>query len=710
MPPRITPEPKVNVDLAHLLSQKLGNIPVIGDLVEVITGIEDGDLNDLGSWANNLKVTIDQIGEIFQGLVVTPINNAVQRVKDWFLGLLGWKASTSTSVTTINNNVTNQGRTIAGVETGLSEVERGLITKSEIGDVPNNIGMWQTMNPLEDPTFPRILLDAAPKWIGGGTSQDSHNAFGTHAHTVFSNSAPFHDTTKDVLHLGFIRAPRNRVYNTVGFIVAAEGNPCPMYVAVYRMRSDGSLECAWVSPNIASIITPQKSEVRLDLDVDVVVKGGDYLAVGILQTGAGNARKLASVAMDPVAVPALVYPPKINAARYIAGSPPDTIATQDIDFQPSAVMWMCLGQRPDNGPKPFLRYSDDFERPNAGHPGQSWAVRGPVGISAGRAAVPDGSDGFRTALWVYPLNYDDQVVTMTIDAPSADQPSFVALRANNLFTRGMACAITSGTMNLARLTGVNTFTVLNDTIVNRQFNAGDRIEFSVRAWTYTVRVNGQKILTWIDTAHAAPRGPEYRFVGFGLYRSWWINSAALRDWSAADIPLPQPITLGMAATTSQADIASLPADPTVLVHMAKKPDTRTWVKYREAIEIPAAGIITAIEGVVWCKDPTAQIAVVVRLNGTTALATASMSTAVGAVVANDLGIVVAAGDRIRLEAAAPAGASYGKRITEGALDGSKTHLHLTFQPDEELPPDTGIAPYPSPDRYPSPDEYPAPGK
>lgn len=47
----------------------LEQIPIIGDLVEILTGVEDGDLNDLGTAANNFKKFLgDQWGGLFKAI------------------------------------------------------------------------------------------------------------------------------------------------------------------------------------------------------------------------------------------------------------------------------------------------------------------------------------------------------------------------------------------------------------------------------------------------------------------------------------------------------------------------------------------------------------------------------------------------------------------------------------------------------------------
>lgn len=49
----------------------------------------------------NFSTVINQLGDVFDGLVVTPVNNAVSQVIDWFNGLLGYQSDTTSA--TISN-------------------------------------------------------------------------------------------------------------------------------------------------------------------------------------------------------------------------------------------------------------------------------------------------------------------------------------------------------------------------------------------------------------------------------------------------------------------------------------------------------------------------------------------------------------------------------------------------------------------------------
>lgn len=70
------------LDMFHL------DIPGLDDVINTIQGI-----------ATSARAIVQQVVEIFNGLFVTPINEAIQGVKDWFGQLLGWQTSVISGAT-----------------------------------------------------------------------------------------------------------------------------------------------------------------------------------------------------------------------------------------------------------------------------------------------------------------------------------------------------------------------------------------------------------------------------------------------------------------------------------------------------------------------------------------------------------------------------------------------------------------------------------
>ncbi|MFE5878965.1 hypothetical protein ACFQ6H_27175 [Rhodococcus sp. NPDC056506] len=518
---------------------------VIKDIAHAITGVVGGGLSAIGTWVedfvNGVNRTVNQIGEVFRGLVVTPINNIVSGVRDWFLGL--WQKGKGGKAEETFERAEQQGKQIIGHDEDIDNLDKN---KAEIVDVPN-IAMWMTLNPLEDPTFPRFFLNRSVKSVGDKTSSDSHAAFGTHNHSVINNRDPYYLPAKGRIELGYIRVPRLRSYDTVGIIVGAESNPCPMYITVYHMKSDGSLEMVWTSGNISGLITSQKTEYRMNLTEifegveqpkSMLNQGGDYVAVGVLQTGNGNVRGLAGIEMDSVAIPAGIIPKKQNA-MFVAGSnPPDMIPGSAIDFDNSTYApWFCMGQKLSNDPPPKIKLGPDFfDRPDGGL-GVNWATRGNIGITDGAAGVRGGNDGVRSALWVRPTNTDNHAVEVIVKNESSAGPrSCVILRSNNMFTRGLVYMWNRESRGFARCVGENNFQLISGTLQGAGIRSGARLKVVANGSAYYAYLNGEQIGAWNPPdPENFPIGPEYRFVGMAAARALWVDSPAIEEWQAFDL-------------------------------------------------------------------------------------------------------------------------------------------------------------------------------
>lgn len=79
----------------------------IGQLGSILGGGNPSNLlpSLVGHTIGTLKQTVSQIGELFDGIVVTPINGIVQGVKDWLGDLFGWKNTTTSNHQGLNNAV-----------------------------------------------------------------------------------------------------------------------------------------------------------------------------------------------------------------------------------------------------------------------------------------------------------------------------------------------------------------------------------------------------------------------------------------------------------------------------------------------------------------------------------------------------------------------------------------------------------------------------
>lgn len=81
-----------------------------------------------GKWLGlgNAQTMLQQIADILNGLIVTPINSAVQGVKDWFAGLLGWQSSTTADVATATSNAASASSAAANAQTASNQIAQNI--------------------------------------------------------------------------------------------------------------------------------------------------------------------------------------------------------------------------------------------------------------------------------------------------------------------------------------------------------------------------------------------------------------------------------------------------------------------------------------------------------------------------------------------------------------------------------------------------------
>ncbi|NKR94339.1 hypothetical protein GS483_19635 [Rhodococcus hoagii] len=527
----------------HNLEEWALSVPILGDIVAIIKKVITGEgdielppiLQGASDFLHNVDRMLGQLIDVFNGLVVTPINDAIAGVIDWFAGLLGFRKNTSETVDKLDNTVTNQGTIVRGVQGDVTKVKNDLVDKASIADVPNDLPMWQSLNPLEDASFPRIMLNRNVKWVNDRTENGGGN---THWHGIAVRTAPFYAPSLGVMELGFIRVPRSRTYNTVGVVVDnSASSTTSLYLAVYRLLDNGVLSLEQYTGDVSGLVTASKYELRIELGESVIAGGGEYFAVGVLQAGSGTPRPIAGIEMEDVAVPVGTYPPKLNALSPGGlTSPPDTISSGQTNFAYNWAPWVCLGETIPVNVLPKLSYSDDFQRPNSSTLGANWAQRGDIHVTNGAATTT--TKGVSSALWVYPLNYNNMSVRATCGTMTDFDYTLLVARGNNTFTRGIGLGINSVGFALVECVGVNQFDKIVGPI-DRKFRTGDVVELQCIDDLYIVLHNGEEIYTWRDTGNRIPVGRSFRFVGMSMSRNViGISSVELRDWQGQDLGDP----------------------------------------------------------------------------------------------------------------------------------------------------------------------------
>ncbi|WIC89670.1 minor tail protein [Rhodococcus phage Apiary] len=306
-----------------------------------------------------LKSDVKDEGFDLLGMIGNAIDNLLPDPGEVIEGVFGFLDAIARRIQGIFNIGQQNSADIvqhSGRLNGLDQYTEGLNTaidgRAKYDEVPLNVPLWQSLNPLEDPSFPRYgLYDWQP--IDGGGE-------------ISYNSTSMYKPAKTTVELAFIRATRKRVYNSVGLITGKDSSGLVndinrYYILIYRMdKITGNLTLAYSSGDIKGAISfPARTEVRYTLPGALEVEQGDILAVGIYQQGDGLAqgsRELAGVRTNPIQPNTAGFHPYRQYAWYRpttgnngdqgGGVPgvPVTITRAQLNFDSGLIPWFVLGQ------------------------------------------------------------------------------------------------------------------------------------------------------------------------------------------------------------------------------------------------------------------------------------------------------------------------------------------------------------------------------
>ena len=378
-----------------------------------IEGLFDAALEFVEDGLETLERIVGQIIDIFNGLVITPINDLIQGVKDWWHNLINWRGSTdSTAEAQQSQIIDQQGRlilteaeaaaatqaafdasTLAAVSEGLAiaadaridNLNSTLATKIEFADIPTDVPGWYSLNPVDDVAFPRADLIKIPSIVNADTSNEFAAEFGPHTHkhnATLTWVDPLYTPTVNHIDFIYINTTRRRIYNTLSFAVGPKpsGTAAAFYAAVYKMDTDanglenGNITRKWASSNVAATL-PASGDASVEFP-DLAAEPGDWHVVALVQ-GSGVIRPLFyknAAGLPPISG---FNPAKASMTNTASGGALSTsYAKGALDTATTIVPWAALGQKTA---LVLESWSDLFDRTNADALGVDWSVFG-VGI------------------------------------------------------------------------------------------------------------------------------------------------------------------------------------------------------------------------------------------------------------------------------------------------------------------------------------------
>ncbi|TSD47991.1 hypothetical protein FFI94_018930 [Rhodococcus sp. KBS0724] len=463
----------------------------------------------------------------------------------------------------------------------IAEANLALGTKADISAIPTNVPGYVTLNPVEDAVFPRTGLAPIPIGVTGKTSLEFGGENYQHDHTLSSVSIawaqPIYTTALNRYDIGYINATRDRIYNTVGFVIAAQTvtTKAYMFVTIYKMDRDptshfpnGNLTRVWTSGvgnvnTIPSTFGNAAQDVRIDLGMDIVADQGDWYAVLISQYGAGRTpRNLLGMRTATISAMSGVHPTRLAMNKSTTTvEPPATLTAAELDNTSEWIPWVCMGQTLG-----LIKVSlaDLFDRANAATLGPNWAVYG-VGmdIVSGIARCKRIDHGrftsrkvdYAQAVYVSQLATDAQAASVKIDAfdrtnaDLEDNPAaMVAVRANSDMSHCVRIGIRWGLIEIRLYNAANPNGVTKNS-TTRTWAAGDVVELRATddvvtgKTDFTAYVNGDSVLTWPDLASEASKGAAFRRAAFetasthrgAIFGYLSIPSVGANEWKARDL-------------------------------------------------------------------------------------------------------------------------------------------------------------------------------
>lgn len=493
------------------------------------------------TWAHT-QAEANQIRDVLAGLIVTPINSAVQSIKDWWTGIVG-KTQNLTSGGTIppasvggvggapnigkaledtwnkfwdgvNGLTGSTGKTAADVQEAASTVTttatsavNAAQTAAALATYAGGRALWESANPTIDAT----MLEAS---LGTGSTP-----------TYFTAS-------QTASAMGFVRTRVAQDKTIVQWI--GRGNSLTTAkLHVYRLNTTTG-DLTWVqTKNIVPATLPTAvafARVIVQLDAAVHMEPGDVLALEVCVTG--GTHDIAGLTIGWLTPDDSALPKGPGASRNSGteSAAPTTIASANVPYG-TKIPFIGAGIPQAELPPPSLAYyfTDTFNSLSA------WTIlSGAWQANSGSAVNPTGNPGF--------LLYNNSVLTDRARAsfvmPGVKGGSFGTgfssgsvirffMLADSTGANGIAFEVESNGAGAAFsvrlvsfIAGVRTVRATTTaTIPDGSTSQAPSISYDPDTKTYRASHSIGSLMEWTDSGNLMPHGPDYRrlllFSDFG---------------------------------------------------------------------------------------------------------------------------------------------------------------------------------------------------
>ncbi|QFG10402.1 minor tail protein [Mycobacterium phage Anthony] len=454
---------------------------------------------------NGFQTVVNQIIEILRGYLITPINQAVQDIKDWWTGLWDFRDTTAT------NQVNQQNFQISTIISSAYRNPR-----------------WVCRYPLADVTYPEfingylsIFGDTGPQTAGTAHTHDMGDGLASSALYTVSAGANWG---------GMLHTTNTTIIDSVAFSGNKDATVTSVQLCVLREDEDTGTFTEISRTDVTSMLTTTYKYIEVSLADRLIVNAGErYLVIVRNLSSTGLLRMIGieesneMVEAGFVQDGALVNKTSYTAAEVAAGLGNTTV-----------LPWLMMASK--NMTSTPRSFSDDANRKEVGG---LWFPKssnsGQIVISGNRFSYGGLTDGNQNQIYLERTAGDDSQVdgtiygtTLAVTGPrcgllmhcNRDLSQVVYLGVNNNTAKIYSGPWNSLTERASVASGFNDtqWTLFYDSAIDQ----------------YVALKDGQDIgLRW-TAGTAVKHGKLYRYGGIRISRETLFNAGQVDNWTLRD--------------------------------------------------------------------------------------------------------------------------------------------------------------------------------
>lgn len=510
------------------IALKAEEIPVVGqtvsDLIEILSGVEDGNLNDVGTWVNDIKNklynALDDIADLVSDMATKASTAVVNAVSDFVQSLVN-------AILRAIRGIPVVGGSLADIISDLGGLNRTVENTNVVVEAATAVTntyytpMWHSMD-NGDVTFPELFTQVRGHLAGVTGPQSAGTA---HTHTfgsAYMDMSGAYEVAAGWSRGSYLRSMYSGIRDTVKFNAAwlATTGGSDVYLAVYA-NSEGNLFKKIFQTEVSSYIpTGNIAQVTVPIPAGLITEQGrEYLIE--LRNGGSKGFWLDCLVTDfPV------------FGWYRSGG--DYGIMDATTAKNAYAPW--FGLFTDSPQKNEAVYTDNFNRKKIG---ELWWLESngaaqKLYISGERLSYNGLTDGSQWGVYVKPVGtscYTEATISGT-----TSQPVWLGASVEPNNTSGVYAQITS---TGSKVTFFPLYASGGTDVITSSVGGDGRwaVAYHLDTKTMYLYKDGNVVGTYVDTANQFnPEG--FHGLGVvGLTRSSWVNSGTIDDFKVQEFIL-----------------------------------------------------------------------------------------------------------------------------------------------------------------------------